>query len=297
MGYFVQQLVTGLAAGGTYALVAIGFVLVFGVSNILNIAHGETVMLAPAFFILCVQSLHVGIVPAAVLAVAATVACGLLIHTLGVRPFLRKGLESEYLAPLIATFGISLLIEHGMSLLFGTQPRSFPIEIPRAVWRVGSIAFVPMQVIGLLLAAALVLALALVVTRTDFGRAMRAVAENAAVAETLGIGAARTTYVTTAVAAALGATAGLLFAAGTNSVSAFMGTEYGLKGLVVMIVGGVTSLPGAVPAGVLLGVVESLVTGFISSSYSNVITFGILVVVLLLKPQGLFASASREARP
>jgi len=126
---------------------------------------------------------------------------------------------------------------------------------------------------------------------------MRAVAENPIVAESQGVSARRTIVVTITIATVLAAVSGILFAAGNNELSPFMGMEYGLKGLVVMIIGGVTSLPGAVVAGLLLGIAEALAVGYLSSSFSMVISFGLLFAILLARPTGLFASASREARP
>jgi branched-chain amino acid transport system permease protein len=126
---------------------------------------------------------------------------------------------------------------------------------------------------------------------------MRSVAENRAVAEAQGISADRTTVQTVLVATFLGVVAGFLFAAGTTSVSAFVGLEYGLKGMVVMIIGGVTSLAGAVVAGLLLGVLETGITAYVSSTYQDTITFGLLFLILLIRPQGLFTILSREGRP
>jgi branched-chain amino acid transport system permease protein len=227
MTYFIQQLVTGLAIGGTYALVALGFVLYFGVLNILNIAHAQTLMLAPVLIVVMMQAGAAW--PIAVVAsIVLTFIYSYLVYIVSMKPFTRPGREASYLAPFVASFGVSMLTENLASTLLGSQPLSFPLRLPADVWYAGTVAVVPTQAIGLVICGALMLALAYIVARTALGRAMRSVAENRAVAEAQGISADRTTVLTVLIATFLGVVAGLLFAAGTSSVSAFVGLEYGL---------------------------------------------------------------------
>lgn len=300
MEYVIQLLISGIAVGGTYALVALGFVLIFGVANILNIAQSETVMLGPMIALALYETWGMGVVPAYALALALTVGAGAAIHLLGVQPFLRRqsrGLRTDPLAPLIGTFGLGLAIQHITGAFVGTAPQPFPFSVRLPVWRVQGVAIDPMHVVSLAIAAALTVTLLITINRSGFGRAMRAVAENPAVAASLGVATSATTYLTTCIAAFFGAIAGLVFATATNSVNPFMGLTYGLKGLIVMIVGGVTSVPGAIVAGVVLGVIESLVTGLVSSAYRDVWAFALLIVILLFKREGLFAGVSRVGRP
>lgn len=296
MTYFLQQLVTGLAVGGTYALVALGFVLYFGVLNILNIAHAQTLMLAPVLIVVTMQA-GAGWLPATIASLALTFAYSYLVYIVSMKPFTRPGREASYLAPFVASFGVSMLTENLAGKFLGSQPLAFPLRLPAQVWYAGPVAIVPMQAISLVVCGVLMFALAYLVGHTAFGRAMRSVAENRAVAEAQGISADRTTLLTVIVATFLGVVAGLLFAAGTTSVSPFVGLEYGLKGMVVMIIGGVTSLAGAVVAGLLLGVLETGITAYVSSIYQDTITFGLLFLILLVRPQGLFTILSREGRP
>ncbi len=296
MQFFAQQLITGLAVGGTYALVALGFVLIFGIANVLNIAHAESIMLPPFLMALLINQ----DVPAAAAFVAAlilTVLIAAAIYASAIRPFLRPGKEGSFLAPFIASFGISLFIENILAKVFGAESLSFPIAVPRDVWRWGGVALVPMQVISMICVAVAVVALRWLVIRSSLGRAMRAVAENRVVAEAQGISVRSTILLTMIVATLLGALAGFLFAAGNNAVSPFMGMDYGLKGLIVVIIGGVTSLGGALAAGLILGIAESMTVGYISSAYSTVVSFGLLCVILVIRPRGLFTAASREGRP
>ena len=297
MQFFVQQLITGLAVGGTYALVALGFVLIFGIANVLNIAHAESIMLPPFLMALLMNQGGLPASIAFVLALILTVLIAVAIYAAAIRPFLRLGQEASFLAPFIASFGISLFIENILGKVFGAETLSFPIPVPREVWRWGGIALVPMQVISMICVAATVLALRWLVIRSSFGRAMRAVAENRVVAEAQGISVRSTILLTVVVATLLGSLAGLLFAAGNNAVSPFMGMEYGLKGLIVVIIGGVTSLGGALAAGLVLGIAESMTVGYFSSAYSSVVSFGLLCAILVTRPRGLFTAASREGRP
>lgn len=300
MDLLIQQLVSGVAVASTYALVALGFVLIFGVANVLNVAQAQTIMLAPMFVMIGMAAWHLPAVVAVIVSIAVTLAIGVLIHVCGVQPFLsrqRKGGTTEPLAPLIATFGLSILVENIFASIYGTISLKFPLSISRTVWRLGSAAITPMQVISIGASLVLMIGLGLLVMKTNLGRAMRVVAESPLTAETLGISSRFIVISVSVIAAALGAIAGLLFASGTSSVSAFMGLQFGLIGLIVMIVGGVNSIPGAVLAALLIGVVQELAAGFFSTSYNDVWTFGVLIIVLIFRPQGLLVGRSKEARP
>jgi branched-chain amino acid transport system permease protein len=297
MEFFIQLLVGGLSIGGTYALVALGFVLIFGVANVLNIAHAQSIMLAPFFLFILIEQAKLPLSLAAPLALFMSVLIAMFVYYAAIRPFLIIGKRSGYLAPFITSFGASLFIENIFATIFGSSSHPFPLEIQREVWRLGNIIFVPMQIYSMVCVFIATVFLAWVVNRSAIGRSMRAVAENPIVAASQGISARITIMLTISIATLLAAISGILFSAANNELSAFMGMEYGLKGLVVMIIGGVNSLPGAVVAGLMLGVTESFAVGYLSSSYSMVISFGLLFVILLFRPNGLFASASREARP
>ena len=299
MAQFLQYLISGVAQGATYALVALGFALIFGVSNILNIAHVETVMLAPAFAVILAAHTHLSPVLGLVIAFVLTVLAALAMHGVAVQPFLnrRRG-PGSLLAPLIAALGVSIVVENVLSKQIGTSGAPFPLSVPTKVWHLpGSILLAPMDVVTICVTLILLLALGSLITRTDFGRSMRAVAENGLVARSLGISITRTVLIATIIAGSLGAIAGLLFAANTNSVTPSMGLSYGLIGLVALIIGGVTRLGGAVIAALGIGIVQAMSTGYLSSSYTTPITFGIMIVFLILRPQGVFAGVSREARP
>lgn len=298
MEVFLQHLISGVAAGGTYALVALGFALIFGVSNVLNIAHGETIMLAPAVAVILNEQTDWPGIVLIILGLGVTLIAATLMHLVGVQPFVGRKREVHHLAPLIATFGIVLIVSNLMAKEIGTIGRRFPIDLPRNVWRVpGGILVDPMDVATVAIVLVLVASLTTLIAKSDFGRAMRAVAEDPTVAATHGISVTRTILITTILAGGLGATAGFLFAASTNTVTPFMGLTYGLTGLVALIIGGVTRLSGAVAAGLLIGVIQSMTGAYISSKYVTVVTFGLLIVILLIRPTGLVAMVSREGRP
>lgn len=296
MFFLLQQCISGLALGGSYALVALGFVLTFGVLNILNIAHVQTIMITPMTLAL-LMSAGVPLGMALPLSLLAAVLFGALVFLIGLRPFLAARRRATYLASFIASFGISMVTENLVATVFGSDPRSFPIPVPADVWQIARLTIVPTDIIVLAVVALTLVVLALVVNRTNLGRAMRAVAENPDVAAAQGISVNRTILITVMSASLLGGISGLLFAAESFSEAPFMGLDYGLKGLVVMILGGVTSPLGAVIGGLALGLVEALTETYVSSDFSDVVTFAILFAVLICRPQGAFATSSREARP
>ncbi len=195
MEFVIQQLVSGLAMGGSYALVALGFVMIFGVLNILNVAHVQTIMIAPISLALLAQA-GVPLAIAVPACLLVTVLFGVAVFYIGLRPFLATRAKTTYLAPFIASFGISIFVENLVGTQIGSDPRSFPIPVPSDLWHIGGVGIVPVDVMSLIVAAVVLLALAFVIGRTHFGRAMRAVAESADVAAAQGISVERTILLT-----------------------------------------------------------------------------------------------------
>jgi branched-chain amino acid transport system permease protein len=296
MDFFFQQLVTGLAVGGTYALVALGFVLTFGVLNILNIAHAETIMICP-FTLTALISVGVYPLPAFAIALAITVAFGVAVFLLALRPFVGPGREATHLASFIATFGICLMVENGVSAVAGSDLRSFNFPVPSMLLRVAGVQLAPMDLIIIAVVGVVLVGFAFLINYTHFGRSMRAIAENPSIVAAQGVNVNATILLTVVLASLLGGISGFLFAGEMTVVSPFMGLEFGLKGLVVMIVGGISSPLGAVVAGLLLGVIETTTVSYFSSVYRDVIAFGLLFAILLIHPEGLFSGADREGRP
>ncbi|MFN0070334.1 MAG: branched-chain amino acid ABC transporter permease [Chloroflexota bacterium] len=292
----MQQLINGLFLGSVYALFALGYTLIFGILNILNLAHAAVFMLGAFAALVLVTELHISIWVALVGSMAISGLLGVLLERVAFAPLRRR--PDTHLAGLISSIAMALMFEAFALWRFEARTSRYPA---------GTYADQNLEILGatvselqiLILAVSLLLmgALQFLVRRTRFGAAMRAVAENERAARILGINVERTILVTFALASALGGAAGVLYSLAFNAANPDMGRAMELKGLAVIILGGMGSIPGAVLGGFLLGLVEVMsvaVTG--QSSYRDAIAFGALFLFLLLRPRGLFgAGANREA--
>ncbi|ODM41387.1 branched-chain amino acid ABC transporter permease [Cereibacter johrii] len=284
---FVQQLVNGLALGSTYALVALGLTLIFGVLLIPNFAHGEFYMLG-AFLTYAMVLAGMNFWLAMALAVGAVILLGCLVDRLAFKPVE----QAPPLSMMISALAASIILQQSAMLIWGGEARTIPAPVT-GVLRTPFFIVTWMQLIvmaSLLLAAAGVW---LVLNRLRLGLAIRAVAQNRDAALLMGISMFQVRLATFAIGAALGAIAGALLGA-TFPIYPTMGVNPVLKAFVVLVLGGIGSLPGAVFGGLFLGVVEVMVAGYISSELSDIGAFAILVAVLLLRPQGFFGQAQVE---
>lgn len=292
MSLLIQEVANGLMIGGTYALIAIGFTLVFGVARILNLAHPEIFMVGAYAGMLALRAVPGNLPFAILLAIAASAFVGLLVELLVLRP-VRKG---TFLAPLITSIGASIILQNVVVRLLGSESQPFGVGLPSGTIQFEGIVLTTIQVWLFILAIVLMLLVRLVVDRTSFGRSIRATAENAEVARVLGIDVNLVILLTVVMGSALAGVAGVSIGAVYNTVSPFMGLAFGLKGLVVMIVGGVGRIFGAALAGILLGVVEALSVGFIGSTYRDAVAFAVVLLVLIARPQGLLGSTLTSRR-
>ena len=296
MGFFFQELVNGVTTGALYALIALGFSMVYGVLKLLNFAHGDLYMVGAyiGFFVLQFfgGAAHLSI-PVPLLLAIMFVAAGGLVGGLGVaieRFAYRPLRDAPRIAPLITAIGISFFLENAALLLFGAQYRIYNtsefISFSSGI-RIGSVSIDSVQITVLVLGVALMAGLRLLVNRTKLGKQMRAVAGDREAAEMLGINVnfiiAATFFLGSALAGVAGVMAGLLF----NQVTNTIGFIAGLKAFTAAVVGGIGSIPGAMLGGLLIGIAESFVTGYISSTYTNLIVFGVLIAVMLVRPSGL----------
>lgn len=289
---FAQQVANGLMIGGTYALVAIGFTLVFGVARILNLAHPE-IFMAGAYAGMLALEVFPGSLPAALLAgIVVSVLVGILVERLALRP-VRRGM---FLAPLITSIGASIILQNLAVRLFGARSQPFATGLAGRNLELGEVRLPELQVWLFVVALALMLLVRLFVDRTHYGRSIRAAADDPEIAGLLGIDVNRVILLTIVLGSALAGAAGVTIGAAYNSISPFMGLTFGLKGLVVMIVGGVGRITGAALAGILLGIVEALAVGFLSSAYRDAIAFGLVLLVLLIRPQGLLGGRAGGGR-
>lgn len=285
----MQQLVNGLSIGSIYALFAIGFTLVFGILDRLNLAH-PAVFAAAAFVgieLVTVGGLSIWLALPAVFVVGALL--GLLVERVAFRPL--KGRPDAHFAGLISSIALGGMLIALLQWRYGPDTRRFPAEsFPDTRFQLLGAQVSLLQAAILVISVLLMVGLTWLVARTRLGRAMRAVAENPTAARVLGINVDRVTATTFALSSALGAVAGALFAMNVNSAQLGMGAAIELKGLAVIIVGGMGSLPGALVGGLALGLAEVFAVQYVGSSWRDLVAFGLLFLVLLVRPQGLFGA-------
>ena len=303
MSFFFQELVNGVTTGALYSLVALGFSMVYGVLKLLNFAHGDLYMVGAYIGFFVIQwfggSQHLTIAVPLLLVIMFVLAAG-LVGGLGVaieRFAYRPLRDAPRIAPLITAIGVSFFLESSALLLFCAQYRVYNtadfISLSSGI-QIGSVTIDSVQILVLVLGVVLMAGLQLLVNRTRLGRQMRAVAADREAAEMLGINVnfviTATFFLGSALAGVAGIMGGLLF----NQVTSTIGFIAGLKAFTAAVVGGIGSIPGAMLGGLVIGVAESFVTGYISSTYSNLIVFGILIVVMLLRPSGLLGRAQLQ---
>jgi branched-chain amino acid transport system permease protein len=303
MSFFLQELVNGVTTGALYALIALGFSMVYGVLKLLNFAHGDLYMVGAYIGFFVIQwfggAQHLTIAVPLLLVIMFVLAAG-LVGGLGVaieRFAYRPLRDAPRIAPLITAIGVSFFLESSALLLFGAQYRVYNtadfISLSSGI-QIGSVTIDSVQILVLVLGVVLMAGLQLLVNRTRLGRQMRAVAADREAAEMLGINVnfviTATFFLGSALAGVAGIMGGLLF----NQVTSTIGFIAGLKAFTAAVVGGIGSIPGAMLGGLVIGVAESFVTGYISSTYSNLIVFGILIVVMLIRPSGLLGRAQLQ---
>jgi len=304
MAQLLQHLINGLAAGTIYALVALGYTMVYGVLKLINFAHGDVMMVgvymgyATAFAL--GREARASLLGVAAVFAVAMLGCalfGFLIERFAYRPLREK----PRLTALITAIGISFALSYGFQLdigfLPGASPRAFPEIITPTEWLIlgdRDVVVWNWQVISLLIAVGLMVGLQYLVFGTRFGRAMRAVSWDHRVAALMGIPTDRVIALTFMLSSALAAGAGLLYAIKDTSVSPLMGLYVGLKAFVAAVIGGIGHVPGAVVGALVLGLVEEFVVGYAASTWRDAVAFGFLILVLLVKPGGLFGRVAAE---
>jgi branched-chain amino acid transport system permease protein len=303
MGFFFQELVNGIVVGALYSLVALGFSMVYGVLKLLNFAHGDLYMVgafAGYFVIQWFGGPKALSIPVPLLLVIMFVLAALLTGGLGVaieRFAYRPLRNAPRIAPLITAIGISFFLENAALLLFGGQFRIYntPDFISFSTgFRIGSVSVDAVQIMVVVLGVALMIGLRQLVVQTKLGKQMRAVAADREAAEMLGISVnftiAATFFLGSALAGVAGVMAGLLF----NQVTNTIGFLAGLKAFTAAVVGGIGSIPGAMLGGLLIGIAESFITGYVSSQFTNLLVFALLIIVMLVRPSGLLGQVQLQ---
>ena len=281
-----QQLVNGIFAGSIYALFAVGYTLVFGILDILNLAHQAVFMMAAFAALEAVQRWGWSIWPALLFATLVAGAIGVIIYYVAYRPLRRR--PDTYFSTLISTLAFATILEALALRWYGARTSRFPLgTFPDHSFHIGDATITLLQATIVIVALLLMLGLQAVVQYTRLGRAMRAVAENERAARVLGIDVERIVLFSFAVSSALGGVAGVLYALVYNSASPTMGQAVELKGLSVIVLGGMGSLPGAVAGGFILGLAEVFSVAKLGSSTRDAVAFIVLFAILLLRPRGL----------
>ena len=290
-----QQIVNGLFLGSIYALFALGYTLVFGVLDILNLAHQAVFMVCAYAALVLVVHLHMPMVAAFPVAILAGGLLGMLVDRIAFKPL--RGRSDSNIAGLISSIALATILEATVAQIFGPDVERFPFgTVPTRSLKIGDAVVSELQIIIIAIALLMLAGLTWLLRRTRLGRRIRAVAENPRAARVLGVDVDRIIAASFFVSSALGAAAGVLFGLAFNNVAPDMGRSVELKGLAVIVLGGMGSMPGAALAGLALGLLEVFTVAWIGSSYRDAVAFGVLFLVLVLRPRGLLGSAAlREA--
>ncbi|HYM60598.1 MAG TPA: branched-chain amino acid ABC transporter permease [Thermoanaerobaculia bacterium] len=303
MQTLLQNLLNGIAAGSIYALIALGYTMVYGILKLINFAHGDVFMLGSFAGYYGAQwyarATHQSGAPAPswgmalIILLLAMVVCGLFGY-LNERIAYRPLRNAPRIASLITAIGVSFFLEYGGQFVFGADPKFFPTLIDKHLINFAGITTTNYQIIVLIVALFFMGVLQYIVYGTKFGRAMRAVSFNYETASLMGIPTDRITSLTFVIGSVLAAVAGILFGLSYPKIDPLMGIMPGLKAFAAAVLGGIGNIPGAVVGGILIGVIEAFVGGSAYSSYRDGIAFVILIVILLFRPSGLFGRHQKE---
>ncbi|HEX6278083.1 MAG TPA: branched-chain amino acid ABC transporter permease [Polyangiaceae bacterium] len=303
MSEFFQQIINGLSLGSIYALIALGYTMVYGILKLINFAHGEVFMVGAyagfyAAGFLGVEGYEasgagfplVFALVVLVFSMAAAALLGVTIEGLAYRPVR----SAPRLTPLITAIGVSLLLQNLAMIVFTPNPRRYPAILREVRFEVGGVIVTNIKLAIFAVAIALMAGLSLFVQRTWTGRAMRALSMNLDAARLMGIDVNRTIRATFALGSGLAAAGGILFGLDQITINPLMGVLTGLKAFVAAVLGGIGNIPGAVVGGLLIGLAEQLTAGYLSPDYRDAITFVILIAILLMKPEGLLGVVRQE---
>ena len=286
----LAQLLNGLQTGSIYALIALGYTMVYGIAKMINFAHGDIIMVGAYALYVFVSVLHVPAIPSAALTIVFCALMGVTIEKIAYKP-LRN---AQRLAVLITAIGVSYLLQNLALLIFKATPIPFGSIIKVPSVQVAGLTISGLTIVTFVVTALIMIGLTLFVNRTKIGHAMLAVSEDQGAAELMGINVNRTISITFAIGSALAAVAGILYICQYESLKPTLGAIPGIKAFVAAVLGGIGSIPGAMFGGLALGIIESLSKAYISTQLSDAIVFSVLVVVLLLKPSGILGKLSIE---
>ena len=290
---FISYLKDGISLGSIYAIIALGYTMVYGIAKMLNFAHGDVIMVGAFVILTAVTKASLSPFLAIVLSVVICTVMGVVIESVAYRP-LRKA--SSYLAVLITAIGVSYLLQNLALLIFGADAKSFVpvINVPTLNLFDGQLQIKGITIVTILACIVIMVGLQLFVKKTKPGRAMQAVSEDRDAAQLMGINVNGTISLTFAIGSGLAAIAGLLLCSAYPTLTPYTGAMPGIKAFVAAVFGGIGSIPGAMVGGILLGVIEIFSKAYISSQVADALVFAVLIVVLLVKPSGLFGKNIQE---
>jgi branched-chain amino acid transport system permease protein len=294
---FLQQLINGLSLGAIYALIALGYTMVYGVLRLINFAHGDIYMLGAfaGYYLATALALdtHPSLLGAIVVTLGAMGICalvGIVIERFAYRPVR----QHSRLTSLITAIGVSLLLESGGQVVFGATPRFFPQMIRAQVYSVGGVQITNQSLLIIAVAIVVMVGLEFIVHRTKIGTAMRATSFNLPVASLMGINTDFVIAFTFALGSALAAVGGVMVALAIPRIDPLMGLMTGLKAFVAAVLGGIGNIPGAMLGGVLIGLMETWLSATAYSTYRDAVAFAVLILILLFRPAGLLGNAAVE---
>ena len=287
---FIQQLINGFSLGSIYALIALGYTMVYGIIKLINFAHGDIYMIGAFVGLYCGTNLKLSLIPTLIISMLGSALVGVIVEKIAYKP-LRN---SPKITLLITAIGVSLLLQNGMRLLVGPSPKAFPKLLRNEVIKIGALSIETSKILMLAVSIILVLLLQVIVYKTKVGKAMRASSYDIEAASLMGINADNIISLTFAIGSALAGAAGVLVSLAFTVVEPYMGTVPGLKAFIAAVLGGIGSIPGALVGGLLIGLTETLTKAYISTTLSDAIVFAILIIILLVKPTGLLGKKVNE---
>ena len=303
MDIFIQQIINGLVLGSIYALVALGYTMVYGIMGLINFAHGEVLMIGAMVALFVIKALpglpvFVAVPLALVVAASVCMAVGFTIERVAYRPLRR----APKLAPLITAIGVSIILQNLAMLIWGRNYHAFPPILPTSDHEIFGATITSLQIVIIVVAALMMAGLTLLIQRTRLGRAMRATSENPPIAQLMGVNINQIISATFVIGSALAAVAGLMVSANYSIAHYYMGFMLGLKAFTAAVLGGIGNLAGAMLGGLLLGIIEALgagyigdlTGGFLGSHYQDIFAFFVLIGVLVFRPSGLIGERVAE---
>lgn len=288
----LQYLINGISIGAVYAIIALGYTMVYGIAKMLNFAHGDVIMVG-AYISFCVTNyLGLSAIVSIVAAMAICTLLGILIEGLAYKPL--RGTPS--LAVLITAIGVSYFLQNAAQLIWGAAPKNFTSVVTMSPIKLfdGGLVITGEAILTVVVSALVMVGLTLFTAKTKTGKAMRAVSENRDAAQLMGINVNRTISTTFAIGSALAAVAGVLLCSTVPTLQPTTGSMPGIRAFTAAVIGGIGSMPGAMLGGVLLGVIETFSKKYISTEFSDAIVFAVLIVILLVKPAGLLGKQVQE---